>query len=317
MSVAVIIPAYNAAPYLREAVESAQRQTVPPTCIVVVNDGSSDRTEEVMRSLEPHITAVTQENAGVSAARNRGVAAAPLTEWLLFLDADDRLVPDALARLLERHERSPNARLIYGQAVCFYEDESQPSWTHGDARSEGPAPSAARANFWKSALTTPGVALIQRSLYDELGGFDPRFCPTEDRDFWIKAGTVAEFAFTGSPTLERRLHGSNASHARGRLRIQGTRAQLELPAWLREHGLPVDLLGIGEREILEQNLRRALESRQWDAVAWLLAEAQRRDARLVAAKLARRLVAAPNWWRNVELSVRQRFGAMPVATSRR
>lgn len=100
MNVSVVVPAYNAAGFIRRAVESALRQSLPPTEIVVIDDGSADATAELARSYGPPVRCVIQANAGSSAARNRGIEEARC-EWVGFLDADDEWFPSKLGRQAE------------------------------------------------------------------------------------------------------------------------------------------------------------------------------------------------------------------------
>ena len=151
---AIIIPAFNAAPYLAEAIESALRQTCPAEQIIVIDDGSTDATPEILARFSGSVTALRQENAGVSAARNLGASAAQEADWMLFLDADDRLVPEALERLRSRGRRSPACGVLFGQTL-FFDETGGPKRIHGNGACEGPIPTAARVNFWKSAISTP------------------------------------------------------------------------------------------------------------------------------------------------------------------
>ena len=141
MTVAIIIPAFNAAAFLGEAVESALAQTHAASQIVVVDDGSTDTTAAVAEKFADAVMFLRQANAGVSAARNHG-AAQVAADWLLFLDADDRLRPDALARLLSRANESMLGA-IYGQTADFT-DESPlgPRFSKetGSCAMQGPPP---------------------------------------------------------------------------------------------------------------------------------------------------------------------------------
>src|SRR4051812_43257112 len=100
-SISVVIPAFNAEPYLGAAIESVLGQTRSAAQVIVVDDGSTDATSAVAEKFDDAVILIQQRNAGVSAARNNG-AAAVAADWLLFLDADDLLRPDALERLAVR-----------------------------------------------------------------------------------------------------------------------------------------------------------------------------------------------------------------------
>jgi glycosyltransferase involved in cell wall biosynthesis len=93
--VSVVIPAYNAASVLPRAIESVLGQTSRPEEVIVVDDGSTDNTAQVATQYGPSITYIRQDNAGASAARNRGIAEAT-GEWIAFLDSDDEWLPPKL-----------------------------------------------------------------------------------------------------------------------------------------------------------------------------------------------------------------------------
>jgi len=113
LHIAVIVPAFNVAPYVRDAIVSVVEQTHRDWSMVVVDDGSTDGTTRIAAMVpDPRISLIRQGNAGVSAARNRGIAASA-SDACLFLDADDWLAPDALVRLWRRRlTRRPAQTLL-------------------------------------------------------------------------------------------------------------------------------------------------------------------------------------------------------------
>jgi glycosyltransferase involved in cell wall biosynthesis len=111
-SVSVVIPAYNADLYLAEALESLARQTHRPAQIIVVDDGSTDNTPQILREHRDSVLAIRQENSGDGAARNRGIDAAT-SQYVAFLDADDLCAPDRLERQAAALRATPAA------AACF------------------------------------------------------------------------------------------------------------------------------------------------------------------------------------------------------
>jgi glycosyltransferase involved in cell wall biosynthesis len=112
-SVSVVIPAKNVAAYVGETIVSALAQG-EVTEVIVVDDGSTDNTISIVRAIrDPRLRLMTNDSAGVSAARNLGARHAS-GEWLLFLDADDRMRPGAVAALLAAARGAPRAVLVYG-----------------------------------------------------------------------------------------------------------------------------------------------------------------------------------------------------------
>lgn len=299
MSVAVIIPAYNAAPYLAATIESVLAQTSPSSQILVVDDGSKDATAEIAAKYGEAVWCLRQENSGVSVARNHG-ASQVSTDWLLFLDADDLLVPDALAKLTARAQENAFG-VVYGQSVYFTESTGARR-LHGKGNAEGAVPAASVANFWKSVAATPGAAIVRRDIFERAGGFHREFNTAADRDFWLRAGMLAPFGFVESPVIEKREHDSNMSGDKSRARRQAAEVQFSFLAWCVEKKLPFPT--VTEREILDRNLERALAERAFAAVEWLCAEADKRGVAGPMVDRARRLLGTPSLLREVELRVR-------------
>ncbi|HEY2324319.1 MAG TPA: glycosyltransferase family A protein, partial [Thermoanaerobaculia bacterium] len=104
-SVSVVIPSYNYARYLGEAIDSALAQTLPPLEVIVVDDGSTDETSEVLATYADRIRVLRQKNSGVAVARNSGIAAAH-GEYVAFLDADDIWLPRKLELQMARFDES-------------------------------------------------------------------------------------------------------------------------------------------------------------------------------------------------------------------
>lgn len=302
MSVSVIIPAYNAAAYLAATIESVLAQTAPAAQIIVVDDGSKDATPEIAAKFGDAVWCLRQENAGVSVARNHGAAQAN-AQWLLFLDADDLLVPDALAKLTARAAEG-DFGVVYGQSVYFTEGTGARR-LHGKGNAEGPVPAASVANFWKSVAATPGAALIRREIFEQAGGFRREFNTAADRDFWLRSGMLAPFGFVESPVIEKREHDSNMSGDKSRARQQAAEVQFSFLAWCTDRGLAFP--SVTEREILERNMERGLEERAFAAVEWLSVEAQKRGISGPVFDRARRLLGTPALLREAELRVRSYF----------
>lgn len=105
MNISVIIPTYNRSQSLHRALQSVYRQTLMPGEIIVVDDGSNDGTEQMLRNEFPEVRYIYQQNRGVSAARNRGIAAAS-GDWLAFLDSDDQWLPEKLQKQQQALARS-------------------------------------------------------------------------------------------------------------------------------------------------------------------------------------------------------------------
>jgi hypothetical protein len=112
----VIIPTFNRAQFVGEAIRSALEQTLPPAEIIVIDDGSSDKTEEVVRGIEGPIRYIRQNNAGPSAARNCGILACD-TDWVAFLDSDDLWLPAYLEKQAFEIRKHPTAVAYLANAI--------------------------------------------------------------------------------------------------------------------------------------------------------------------------------------------------------
>lgn len=271
MSVAIVIPTYNSAPWIEATVESALRQTTPAQEVIVIDDGSTDETAALLEKLGAAIRFIRQENAGVSAARNHGARLAA-AEWLLFLDSDDRLLPHALEALLAE-ARQTDAGFAYGRVLMRMRPGEEPR-LHGWPSAAGDPPAAARANYKRSIVSTPGAALVRRDLHERVGGFVPGLEPMEDRDFWIKCGLLARCAFCDTVVLDKTFREGSAGTQIAR-RIRSTVAsRLALPTWAAAHKIDMACLDSAPRWVLDSALREALWHRRWELITPLRRQAR-------------------------------------------
>lgn len=207
--VTVIIPVHNAAATLSETVETLFTQSMPDWEAVIVDDGSTDATPEViatLRARDPRIRHVGQAHAGVSVARNSGLRSAT-TEWILFLDGDDWVTPDFLERMLAAAARSPSADVIY----CGFR-RVLPS---GLALPMVFAPEVAKTPFERLARDCAVVIhslLLRRAILQETGGFDTSLVTCEDWDLWLRVARMgATFAGLPRPLALYRVREGSAS----------------------------------------------------------------------------------------------------------
>jgi glycosyltransferase involved in cell wall biosynthesis len=158
-AVSVIIPCYNGAPYLREAIDSALRQTAPPLEILVVDDGSTDGSAEIAASYGPPVRLLSGKNRGVCLARNWGIEEAK-GDWVAFLDADDVWEPEKLRRQLEVSAADPE---IVATHTNFYYFGREHEWNAQAA----PLPGEDRYSVVNMVLKCPinwSTPLVRRSL---------------------------------------------------------------------------------------------------------------------------------------------------------
>ncbi len=193
--VSIITPAHDVAPFVADAVASARAQSHPAWEMILVDDGSRDGTARVAEGAaegDPRIRILRQAKAGVSAARNAGIAAAQ-GGALLFLDADDWLAPDALQRLGAALDRAPTAVAAYGPWAAM-EEAARP----GDAPlriKTGPFPAGDILDrlLVRNLLVNGGHALIRRTAFEAAGGFEPRLRYGEDWECWVRLALRGPF----------------------------------------------------------------------------------------------------------------------------
>lgn len=227
--VSVIIPARNAERYIAEAVESALHQTAPPAEIVVVDDGSRDRTGEIARSYGLPVVVISERVNGSGPARN--LAAARSTgEWLAFLDADDVWLPEKLSRQLAK--AGPDTMLVCTDRFNIGHLDGLPE-VHGmlQPQREGDlfVPLLLDGNF----ITTSSV-LIRREAFVEAGGFptDADLIVAQDWDLWMRVAARHEVAACAEPLVKYRLHQGGASRQIDRMMLARSRVvsrALDLP----------------------------------------------------------------------------------------
>jgi glycosyltransferase involved in cell wall biosynthesis len=212
MSVSVIIPAKNAASYIREAVESVLTQGGVSE-LIVVDDGSTDETVSLVRALgDGRIRLLTNDSTGVSAARNLGARTAT-GHWLMFLDADDRLRPGAISTLLTAAEAAQKAVVVYGDYDRI-DSEGRSIGRRGllKRRSKPSGPvldRLAAGNF----IVNGGVMIIRTQAFAAAGGFDETLKYCEDWHCWCRLAAVGEFQFIPAILLEYRVHATNTMSA--------------------------------------------------------------------------------------------------------
>ena len=196
--VSVLIGAYNAAAYIGEAIESALGQDYRPLELIVVDDGSTDGTADVVRRYGDSAQYAFQENAGNGAARNRAVGRAS-GALFAFLDADDRFVPGKLDQQWEALRADPDLDVVFGHVREFVSPELS-----DDERAtiRPPAPPAP----WPA----PNLMLIRREAFDRVGPFSEAVKVGVTVDWYARALEVGlRGAMLESVVLERRLHLGN------------------------------------------------------------------------------------------------------------
>src|SRR5919199_4520 len=224
--VSVVIPCYNQAHFLREAIESVLEQTYPHFEIVVVDDGSTDNTSEVASGYYPSekVRLLRQENKGLSAARNAGLAESG-GEYVVFLDADDRLLAEALEVGVRELEAHPECAFVSGHIRRIAADGSPlrtPPQALHIAHVEG---DHYLGLLYYNSVWIPGSVMYRRSVFDSVGGFDPSVNATADYDLYLRIVRDYPVHHHGEVVLDYRRHGTNMTRSAG-LMLKATVAVL-------------------------------------------------------------------------------------------
>ncbi|MGY1688895.1 glycosyltransferase [Geodermatophilus sp. SYSU D01105] len=207
--VSVIIPCYDQARFLGDALASVAAQTQPATEVVVVDDGSSDNTAEVARRY-PGVRLVRQRNSGLAAARNTGLRHAT-GDYLVFLDADDRLLPPALEIGLASLSARPEHAFVFGDWRLIGADGSPLPTPERPPPDNRPYRALLRMCF----ISTPAAVMYRRVAVDAAGGFDETVSPSADYDLYLRLTRTWPVHGHGEVVAEYRRHGANMTLDRG------------------------------------------------------------------------------------------------------
>lgn len=197
MRISVIVPTYDRAHTLPRALDSILSQTLPPEEIIVVDDGSKDSTEALIRHNYPQVHYLRQPNGGVSRARNLGIAEAS-GDWIALLDSDDAWLPGKLAVQQAVLREHPATRLCHTDEIWIRHGR-RVSQMHKHAKSGG---YIFRACLPRCVIS-PSSSLLHRSLFDELGTFDETLPACEDYDLWLRICARESVAFVSEPQIQK------------------------------------------------------------------------------------------------------------------
>lgn len=220
--VSVIIPAYNAEKYIAETLESVYAQTYRPIEVIVVDDGSTDRTAEVVNSFRGRkadkidLIYIPQRNSGPSRARNKGIKASK-GKYIAFLDSDDLWPEEKLSGQVGLMESHPDAGLIFGDVQRFSKD--------GQARFSMFSKKGLGAEFFgapfyvdrpfekllKCNYIPTGTVMVRRECHDTAGFFDEGFRLVEDMELWFRMARSFKIGYSSDIWEFKRDHETNLS----------------------------------------------------------------------------------------------------------
>jgi glycosyltransferase involved in cell wall biosynthesis len=186
--VSVVIPTWNRAKMVREAIDSVLSQSYKDFEIIVVDDGSDDGTRAELDSYGRAVRVVSQGRAGPAAARNTG-AGSSRGKYLAFLDSDDLWLPEKLAAQVEFLESAPQFRICQTEEIWVRRGVR----VNPKKRHRKPSGDVFKASL-ALCLVSPSAVMMTRKLLDEIGGFDERLPVCEDYDLWLRIAAREQVA---------------------------------------------------------------------------------------------------------------------------
>ena len=257
--VSVVIPVYNQADFLREAIASVIAQTYRDFELIVVDDGSTDSSGDVARSADPGVRVIRQENQGVSAALNAGIRAAR-GEWISILNADDLWEPAKLQCQMAVVDRHPEAAFLYTDYRIIDAE--------GRIIRDLPCPApdgreAKRVELLKGCYINTDTVLIRRAVLDEVGLFLEREGYAPDYDLWLRIAARYEPWRVPDFLVRYREHGGQTSRRR-RAMVQATYRVLGRHLRREPLGIGFRVLGCRMWQEVVWTLRRVRTKRSWE-----------------------------------------------------
>jgi glycosyltransferase involved in cell wall biosynthesis len=251
-TISVIIPAFNQGHYLGEAIQSVIDQTFPDFELIVVDDGSTDKTAQVACSfLDPRVHYIHQENRGLSAARNTGILRSS-GEYLTFLDSDDLFVADKLETLLNALQQDPGLGFVAGQAVLIDENALPLGKIFDTPLPENPA----NLLLW-NPLHVCSV-MLRRDWQEKAGLFDETLNAYEDWDMWLRLARVGcRMGWVPHPVSLYRFHTRQMTRDKDRMT---TATFAVLDKVYSDPNLPEEWLELKDRAYSGAYIRAAIQA---------------------------------------------------------
>lgn len=182
--VSVIIPLYNCEEFAAEAIESVLAQTYQNFEIIVINDGSTDRSADAVKRYLDRIVYREQKNSGSAVARNEGIKLAK-GELIAFLDADDLWLPDRLESQVPHFETHPETGLAHADRILFDSETNEEFPDDNDAALKAKTGNILPELFQYNFIATQTV-MIRRECFEDVGLFDPEFRAAQDYNMWLR-----------------------------------------------------------------------------------------------------------------------------------
>ncbi len=194
--ISVIIPTHNRCELLKRAINSVLDQTINVKEIIIVDNGSTDNTYEIISSLFPEIKYIYEKKKGVSIARNVGIRNCQ-SKWIAFLDSDDAWEPQKLEKqLFFTHNVNKNYRLIHSNEVWYKNNK-----IHNQLKKHQKSGGDIFQKSLELCCISPSSAFIKKEIFDDYGFFDEGLEVCEDYDMWIRITAKEEVGFIDNPLV--------------------------------------------------------------------------------------------------------------------
>jgi glycosyltransferase involved in cell wall biosynthesis len=213
-AVSVVTATYNYGQYIGSAVESVLRQTISAFELIVIDDGSTDGTKDVLRPFlaDPRVRYLCAGHQGQASSKNRGVelARAPL---VAFLDADDLWLPAKLERQMELFSADPDLGVVYGRRLLIDAQGCQLAYEQPELHR-----GAVLERLFQNNFICFSSSVVRRDVFKEVGGFDTSLALAVDYDFWLRVATRYRFDYVNEPLVKYRTgHASLSRRTEERL----------------------------------------------------------------------------------------------------
>ncbi len=278
--VSVVIPTYNRSAFLVEAVESVLAQTWEDLEIVVVDDGSTDSTQECVRKYKDKVRYLRKENGGPASARNVGVRLARGV-YVSFLDSDDQCYPERIELQTDYLESHPEFAMVYS-ARSWMDADGQPLGVSSDGRHHLPAGEIFLDLFRANYVGSASAVQLRKCCFEKVGFFSESCVPCEDYDLWLRIASEYRIGSLNVPLFRYRLHESGL-HQNLRRRYSGYMTTLT-------NALRLDYWA----KVDEKTKRKAVRRRFYEAyVSFGYGFFERRDLEMARHLFAKAVVIEP------------------------
>ncbi|MGB8658701.1 MAG: glycosyltransferase [Candidatus Zixiibacteriota bacterium] len=211
--VSVVIPTYNSAHFLGEALQSVFDQTFKDYELIVVDDGSTDETKQIVAEYGDKIKYIFQENSGPASAKNNGIRNS-VGKYIAFLDADDLWLPTKLEKQVKTFQQSPELAMIFTEHSVFNDRGiylaligKRKRLIKGDI---------ARNIFLHNGVATPTV-IVRKEIFNKIGLFEEDLCMAEDDNMWVRIAVNFKVELIDEPLVKIRFHPERTTAAKKKL----------------------------------------------------------------------------------------------------